>query len=166
MVDAKVLSGISLFDGLSASELRKLARICQPVRFKKGDKIFSRGGNAEDLYIVKTGMVNLCFRISILLADEDIVVDVKTKGDTFGWSALVEPYKLTLSAYCNEDCELIQMKGEQVLSLCRKQHHMGFIFMANLAKVIASRMERIQILCEKEIELNAPSMEGKAADKS
>ena len=77
MIDAKSLTGIGFLDGLSASDREKLAAICQIVTFKKGDKIFSRGDRGENFYIVKKGKENLCFRISVLLADEDVVVDEK-----------------------------------------------------------------------------------------
>ena len=157
MIDSNILRGIIFFDGLTATELMQISKIFKIVKLKKGDKIFSRGDSAKDFYIVRSGKVHLCFQISILLADEEIVVDIKSVGDVFGWSALVEPHELTLSAYCDEDCELIQMRGKDVLSLCAKNHHMGYILMGNLAKVISSRLDRIQGLFEKEIELNAPS---------
>ena len=157
MIDSNMLRGIIFFDGLTATELMQISKIFKIVKLKKGNKIFSRGDSAKDFYIVRSGKVHLCFRISILLADEEIVVDIKRVGDVFGWSALVEPHELTLSAYCDEDCELIQMRGKDVLSLCAKNHHMGYILMGNLAKVISSRMDRIQGLFEKEIELSAPS---------
>ena len=157
MIDSNILRGIIFFDGLTATELMQISKIFKIVKLKKGDKIFSRGDSAKDFYIVRSGKVHLCFQISILLADEEIVVDIKSVGDVFGWSALVEPHELTLSAYCDEGCELIQMRGKDVLSLCAKNHHMGYILMGNLAKVISSRMDRIQGLFEKEIELSAPS---------
>lgn len=152
-----MLRGINFFDGLTASELSQISKIIEIVKFKKGDKIFSRGDSAEDFYIIRSGKVHLNFQISILLADQEIVVDIIRAGDLFGWSALVGPYKLTLSAYCNEDCELIQIRGKDVLSLCAKKHHMGYILMGNLVKVIGRRMDRIQGLLKKEIELNVPS---------
>lgn len=157
MIDANMLRGINFFDGLTASELSQISKIIEIVKFKKGDKIFSRGDSAEDFYIIRSGKVHLNFQISILLADQEIVVDIIRAGDLFGWSALVGPYKLTLSAYCNEDCELIQIRGKDVLSLCAKKHHMGYILMGNLVKVIGRRMDRIQGLLKKEIELNVPS---------
>lgn len=71
---------------------------------------------------------------------------------------LVRPHqKLTLSAYCDEDSGLLQMRGEDVLSLCAKKHHLGYILMGNFAKGIGSRMNRIQGLLVREIELNVPS---------
>ena len=158
MIDANVLRGINFFDGLTASELSQISKYVGIVKLKKGDNIFTRGDNAEDFYIVRSGKVHLSFPISILNAVQDIVVDTIMTGDFFGWSALVGHYKLTLSAYCDEDCELIQIRGNDVLSLCAKEHHMGFILMGNLVKVIGGRMDRIQGLFKKEIELNVPSL--------
>ena len=157
MIDANMLRGINFFDGLTTSELSQLSKIFMIVKLKKGDKIFSRGDSAEDFYIVRSGKVYLSFQISILLADQEIVVDIVSAGNVFGWSALVPPFKLTLSAYCDEDSELVQMRGKDLLALCAKKHRIGYIIMGNLARVIGSRMDRIQSLFKREIELNVPS---------
>ena len=157
MIDANMLRGINFFDGLTTSELSQLSKIFMIVKLKKGDKIFSRGDSAEDFYIVRSGKVYLSFQISILLADQEIVVDIVSAGNVFGWSSLVWPYKLTLSAYCDEDSELVQMRGKDLLALCAKKHRIGYIIMGNLARVIGSRMDRIQSLFKREIELNVPS---------
>lgn len=157
MIDANMLRGINFFDGLTTSELSQLSKIFMIVKLKKGDKIFSRGDSAEDFYIVRSGKVYLSFQISILLADQEIVVDIVSAGNVFGWSSLVWPYKLTLSTYCDEDSELVQMRGKDLLALCAKKHRIGYIIMGNLARVIGSRMDRIQSLFKREIELNVPS---------
>ncbi|MBI4547150.1 MAG: Crp/Fnr family transcriptional regulator [Ignavibacteriae bacterium] len=158
MIDAKMLCEINFFAGLTPKELRQLSTIIKIVKLKKNEKIFSRGDSAEDFYIVGSGKVHLSFQISVLHADEEIGVDIIGAGGVFGWSALVRPHqKLTLSAYCDEDSELMQMRGEDVLSVCAKKHHLGYILMGNLAKVIGSRMNRIQGLLVREIELNVPS---------
>lgn len=157
MIDADMIRGIDIFDGLTASELRYISELCRIVKLKKGAKILSRGDSAKDFYVIKSGKVNLCLQVPVLLANKEIVVDIKTGGDALGWSALVEPYKSTLSAYCDEDCELIQMRGKEILSLCANKHHLGYILFGNLAKIISSRMDRIQGLLVNEIRLNVPS---------
>lgn len=161
MTDATMLGGIHFFSGLTANDLGQISKICKIVTHKKGDKIFSKGDRAEHFYVVRSGKVHLAFQISILLADEEIVVDKISPGDIFGWSALVEPHRFTLSAHCGEDSELIQIEGKHMISMCAKRPHVGHILMRNLVKVIAGRMDRIQRLFEKEIEYNVPSFEGK-----
>ena len=161
MIDAEMLNEIKFFEGLNTSELEQIAKLCLIVEFKKGNKIFSRGNKAENFYIIKEGKVKLCFQVNILLEEKEISADTKKVGDVFGWSALSEPYKLTLSANCDEDCKLIQMRGEEILSLCRKENHIGFVIMQNLAKVVSRRLAQMQFICEKEIEMNVPSFEGK-----
>lgn len=156
-----MLGRIPFFSGLTASDLRHISEICKIVTLEKGAKIFSRGDSANNFYIVRSGKVHLSFQISILLAYEEIVVDTISAGDIFGWSALVDPHRFTLSAYCDGDSELIQIGGKHMISLCAKRPHVGYILMRNLAKVLGSRMDRIQRLFEKEIELNVPSFEGK-----
>jgi CRP-like cAMP-binding protein len=159
MIDASMLRDIDFFAGLTAGELKQISTIIRTVKLNKGEKVFGKGDSAEDFYIVRSGKVHLSFQISILQAAGEVVVDIIGAGNVFGWSALVRPHhKLTLSAYCDGDCELMQMRGEDVLSFCAKKHHVGYMLMRNLAKVIGSRMDRIQGLFEKEIELNVPSL--------
>jgi CRP-like cAMP-binding protein len=166
MIDVNLLNGIKFLDSLNKNELEKVAEFCHLAEFKKGSKIFNRGDHAESLYIIRSGKVDLCLQISILLETQEIVVDTKQEGDFFGWSSLIYPYKLTLSANCNDDCELIRMDGKNVLSLCHKENHIGFIIMRNLAKVIGSRLDRMQFICEQEIELNVPTFGGIKEKKS
>jgi CRP-like cAMP-binding protein len=161
MIDVSMLGRIPFFSGLTAGDLRHISEICKIVTLKKGAKIFSRGDSAEHFYIVRSGKVHLSFQISILLAHVEIAVDMISAGDILGWSALVEPHRFTLSAYCDEDSELIEIGGKHMISMCAKRPRVGYILMRNLAKVIGSRMDRIQCLFEKELELNVPSFEGK-----
>lgn len=154
MNNKNTLLGIAFFDGLTGNELQEITNMCKSVKFKRGDRVFSRGDGAKYFYIVRSGTVELTLPVNILLAEKEIVVDVKRPGDVFGWSALIEFSKMTLSAHCSEDCELIQMRGSDVLSFCAKKHHVGYTLMGNIAKVISNRMERIQDLFQKEIEIN------------
>ena len=146
MIDADMLRGIDIFDGLTAGELKYISEICRIVKLKRGARILTRGDIAKDLYVVKSGKVNLCLQVPVLLADKEIVVDIKSVGDVFGWSALVEPHELTLSAYCDEGCELIQMRGKEILSLCANKHHLGYILFGNLAKIIRQSTKDAEII--------------------
>ena len=157
MIDTHVLGGINFFSGLTAGELRQISELCTIVKFKKGVTIFKRGESAEQFYIVRSGKVHLSVPISILLASKELVVDVVVPGNVFGWSTFVEPYQFTLSAYCDEESEIIEMRGKELLSFCARKHHVGHVLMGNLAKVIGSRMDRMQGLLEKEIAFNVPS---------
>lgn len=160
MINVNLLNGVKFLDSLNKNELEKVAEFCHLAEFKKGSKIFNRGDHAESLYIIRSGKVDLCLQISILLETREIVLDTKQEGDFFGWSSLIDPYRFTLSANCDDDCVLIQMDGKNTLSLCHKENHIGFIFMENLAKVIGDRLDKMQYICEREIELNIPSLGG------
>ena len=161
MIYANMLRGIYFFSGLTGNDLVQISKTCKIVTHKKGAKIFGRGDSAENFYIVRSGNVHLSFQISILLADEEVVVDKISPGDIFGWSALVEPHRFTLSAYCDGDSELIEIGGKNMISICAKRPHVGYILMRNFARIIGSRLDRIQHMFEKEIEFNVPSFEGK-----
>jgi signal-transduction protein with cAMP-binding, CBS, and nucleotidyltransferase domain len=57
-----------------------------------------------------------------------------------GISALVDPFRYTLSARCTEDSNLIVIKREDLHSLMCKDHELGCFMMNNLAKKLLARL--------------------------
>ncbi len=43
-----------------------------------------------------------------------VTVDLITKGDAMGWSAVIEPYVYTLSARCIDDSKAIAFDGAKL----------------------------------------------------
>lgn len=114
------------------------------MTLEKGDRIFEQGEPAVFIYIVQEGRVALEMTLERpdgSLTHTTTVASVG-QGEAFGWSALVEPYVLTLSAKAVECCELILIEGQKLREVLKRDGDMGYLVMANVAKLLAGRLMR------------------------
>ncbi len=158
MLDQELLGACSVFQGLGDATLRNIWSLAQVITVKEDERIFEKGQDATHLYVVGTGSVNLCQPISVMMSEREILVEVKGRGDLIGWSALVPPHKLTLSAYAATDCALLQIPGRELRALCEQDPQLGFAIMSNLASMIWTRLMQVQHMLAKEIEFHLPAV--------
>lgn len=144
MID--LLKEYKVFNECTSQELDEVARMCQRITFKEGERIFEADSPAEYLYIVGKGAIELRFKITHYQAPKEITLDRKFKGDAFGWSGLTEPYAYSLSAVAMQDAELLKLKASNIERLCLKNNHFGYVFMKNISEIIAARFATLQRL--------------------
>lgn len=90
-------------------------------------------------------------------------VEVITKSEIFGWSALVESYVYTLSARCMTSCTVLAMKGIMLRKIMADDAGLGFELMKHLARLISRRLTYTRlrltnglglVLLDKELEVS------------
>jgi len=152
MVSPEILKGFVLFSGLSQTELAGIARLCRERTYESSPVIFTMGGSAADVYLLKTGKVDI--QIEFKIYDYEIITTVYTvgKGEIFGWSALVPPHRLTGSARCEGKADVIMINGKELMEFLEKDRRIGYIVMKNLAALISSRLASTTIALRHEIQ--------------
>lgn len=142
MITIQVLRKFPLFKGLTDDELGRIAALCQEEVYEAGAIIFEEGDAAEYLYIVEEGEVALEMELELrpYASPKQTTIEVVTKGEAFGWSALVEPHILTLSARCLERAKVIAIKGTDLLNLFDSEPHIGHRVMRRVTQIVASRL--------------------------
>ncbi|MBI2850626.1 MAG: cyclic nucleotide-binding domain-containing protein [Chloroflexi bacterium] len=140
MTAKQVLKGCVLFFGLSDSELEKVASLAVEKQYEAGTTIFTAGDSAEALFVLQEGRVAIQMTLPETgdLASRRITVDVVTKNEILGWSAILEPYKYTFTAVCIQQTVALLISGNKLRSLLRDNHKIGYEVMEGLAKVIAA----------------------------
>jgi CRP-like cAMP-binding protein len=146
MIEYNNLKKISFFQDFTEDELRSLQNICYEESYKKGDFIFTDGSPAEHLYVLKKGMISI--EIEITGGKHISVLTISQFAESFGWSALVEPFSFTASARCVEDSTVFSIDGEKLKALIEKDYRMGFLIMRRVAKTISERVRdtRLQLI--------------------
>lgn len=136
----QVLKDCVLFFGLSDSELEKIASLAVEKQFEAGTTMFTAGDNAEELFVLREGRVAVQMTLPETggLASRRITVDVVTRNEMAGWSAILEPYKYTFTAVCMQHTEVLSISGSKLRSLLRDNTKIGYEVMGGLAKVIAA----------------------------
>ncbi|MBX9453953.1 MAG: cyclic nucleotide-binding domain-containing protein [Mesorhizobium sp.] len=103
--DIRILSGVSLFSGLSAEQLRLLAFGAEAVRFQAGREIYRETAPADCAYIVISGKV-------VLYRDhngESVAVSRLGPGAILGELALIADSSRLTYAAAETDVEMIRL---------------------------------------------------------
>jgi len=152
MVTPEVLKGFDLFVGLDDIELAEIAPLCHRRTYEKDATIFTAGGWATDIYLLEAG--NVAIQIEFVIYEYELRAAVYTvrKGETFGWSALVPPHRLTASARCLEKVAVITINGTDLMEILKHHNYMGHMIMKNLSAIISSRLSSTTTALRHEIQ--------------
>ena len=142
MIPISLLRKFKTFEGLTDSELEKIADLCREEDCEVGTVIYREGDVANDLYVVAQGKVALEMGVPLWphASPTRVTIDVLTRGEIFGKSALVEPHIRILSPRCVEKAKVIAIDGSELRHLLDTAPHIGYKLMGRIANAIASRL--------------------------
>jgi CRP-like cAMP-binding protein len=148
MVAVELLRRFDFFLGFSDEQMKKLADIAAEESYKAGFQLWRKGDQARNLYLLEGGKIVLVMEAYMGTARPamELTVDIVTKGDAMGWSAIIEPYVYTLGARCIDDSKAISLDGAKLRELLNKDTSLGYEFMQATVKVIATRLTHTQII--------------------
>lgn len=127
-----------LFQKLSAPQMDSLAAITSEEHYQKGKWLFHKDEEADKLYLVKKGAVELLIKVQDTI--EIPIALMRPNNGCVGISSLVDPFRYTLSARCTEDSTLLVIKREDLQALMCKDHELGCFMMNNLAQKLLARL--------------------------
>ena len=130
------------FAGLPHSLLEQIAWISSVRPFKAGERLIEEGARASELIIVKSGRVDIIYRIG---DGRDVTAESVMGGDVIGWSALLEPYKLTASGVAREDGELIAIEAAKLQEMCEGDSFLGYRLMTEIARGLRDRLMGLRV---------------------
>lgn len=142
-----MLRRCEVFIGLNDNDLRKVAELLswRREKYEKGDSIFLENSIAMDFYILEDGQVQLFVKVNGQEPGvKQVGVDTITRGDVFGWSSLVSPHLLTMSALCVKPSSVLMVDGSELVSLMDSNHTLGYEIMKGLVRVIGIRLRDIR----------------------
>lgn len=145
MADMDFLARAKVCDGLDRHELGRVQLLCRPQGYREGERIFAGNQQADDLFMLWQGAVDLRFDLPGRPSSKESTISTVAEGATFGWSALVPPHRYRLSAYCTATASRVLRMGREDLQLLFDDHpRIGYVFMSNLARVIGQRFHELQ----------------------
>jgi len=125
-----------LFYGLDLEVMRKMADICAEEGY--GDKavIFKEGEDAENLYILEQGIVDL------LIDGDTFIYSLTEKSEIFGWSSLVESAKYTATAVCMTDVKALKIPARTLQRIFNENPEVGHVVFRRLAGIFNRRLTK------------------------
>ena len=135
----QLLASCNLFQGLSETQLQRLADITKEMQIEKGEWLFQEGQEANGLFILKEGAVELLTKV-----DDEFELPIamlREPGMFLGTSALTAPYVYSLSARCAEQGSLLVIERTELEKLIQEDRELGYIIMTNWAEHLLNRLK-------------------------
>ena len=140
----EVLQSSELFEALTKEELIRVVPSCSNLEAKEGRIIFTEGREAEYLFLVAEGKIALqkAIRAPHAKHSRRTTVTLCSMGQVAGWSALVPPYKYTLSAIAWERCDLVSIDSALLRKVLELHPEMGYKIMRALSEIMSKRLKQ------------------------
>ena len=138
MIDVRDLKGFIMLGYLSDEMLGRLIPITEILVFDKNEKVFSQGGKADRLFLVKKGKVLLEQRITDTLT---VFMSAIKPGYSFGWSAMLDRERYSSDAICTQPTTLYSFRAFEIKQLMDEDHSLGFILSQRLLHLIKKRYD-------------------------
>jgi len=146
------LGECEVFEGLNTQALSRLMAVAQSQTYEAGEHAFLLGQEAEHVYVVREGSIDMCLPVAVRGEVEQVPVETKGPGSAIGWSALVSPYRFRLSARAAERCELAAFPRKELLRLFDDDPRSGYVFLRRIADIIGGRLLKVQALWARELQ--------------
>jgi CRP-like cAMP-binding protein len=148
MIAVSLLKKFDFFKDFSSDQLKKLASLAKEESHLAGEHMYQKGDAARSLFLVKKGKVVMFMESYVGTGKPPmaVTVDIITKGESMGWSAVVEPYLYTLGAHCIDNTDFIAFDSIKLRKLMEKDAALGFRIMQAVAKVISTRLTHTRII--------------------
>lgn len=148
MASAAFLKECNVFQGLSDAQIDRLVAIAKDESFPTGTLLYKESDPSTHLYLVEQGKVFLEMKSDMgpTRPPMQVIIDVVTRREAFGWSAFVEPNLHTLSALIAEPTKMIVFDGGRLKALMEEDCGMGFEIMKGLTRLLAQRLNHTRVL--------------------
>jgi CRP/FNR family cyclic AMP-dependent transcriptional regulator len=141
-----------LLKGLPKEAVDETLALGSSIFLNGGDELFPLGAEADCLYLVARGRINLTLPMQVRGNEQDVLVEERVPGQTVGWSALTPPYRFTLRATAPLATQVISLSREVLCDHFRKHPDIGYTVTLNLAGVIGQRLQLFQAMWLREME--------------
>jgi CRP-like cAMP-binding protein len=129
---------LAFFEGLERADIKLLMPYFTSQHYPAGTIVFEQGDLAGFLYLVVTGEVLIRYKPD----DGPMMAVTRVQpGGVFGWSAAMGNVDYTSGAICMTDCEVLQIRGRDLRSICDKHPRVGKVILERLANVISERWQ-------------------------
>jgi toluene monooxygenase system ferredoxin subunit len=130
-----ILQEAELFKGIEPEVMNKIVNICAEQNYSQNSVLFKMGEEAEFLYILEEGIVNL-----VIENGGKITFALEETGEVFGWSSLVESGHYTASAVCVTKVKALKVERDELNKIFSLHPDAGLKVLKRLGDVISRRL--------------------------
>jgi CRP-like cAMP-binding protein len=120
-------------------QLDAIGHISRLETFEKGDQLTSEGSRADRLCLLLKGKAFVRVRDP---QGRQVLIDEIWPGDVLGWSAAIDPFIYTASAWAAEASEALVVSGPKLRELIACDEQFGYQMTKGIGDVISRRFGR------------------------
>ena len=141
-----------LLKNLTPQEAQQVFELGSRMTVPLGGSLFRLGDQADRLFLIERGRINLTLPMRVRGIEEDVVVEERTTGQAVGWSALIPPYKFTLAAKAPLETQVVALPREGLQKYFAANPAVGYKIALNLAVVVGHRLQLFQAMWLREMQ--------------
>lgn len=136
-MDAALLKKVALFQGLTQSQLGKIASIATEQSFPGQARIFQEGEAGLEMYVIGEGKV----RISKLVPGVgEEALAILEPGQYFGEMALIEDSPRSADAIAHLPCKLYAIQREKLEQLMFTDKELAYVVLWTFVRTLSERL--------------------------
>ena len=139
--DVELLADVPLFQFLDENERAVLAERLEVVRFPAGQLIFEYGSPGDELFIIRSGEVEVFFKDD---TGEKIVLEIATHGDFIGELSLLDAGCRSASTFAVTEVEALRMDREDLAEFLKVQPHAALDILQSMGKRLRQTVELLR----------------------
>jgi CRP-like cAMP-binding protein len=142
MVSAEWLKKTELFGSLNESHLNTILSRSSIESFPEGKTIFRQGDEANYLYILIEGMLDLSVKTGEKF--DFLTSKVEKEGAAFGIPSLIEPFRYNVTATSLKPSKVLVINAGRLKVDMEKDPKMGMEIMKKLVSIYFNRLNEIR----------------------
>jgi CRP/FNR family cyclic AMP-dependent transcriptional regulator len=135
---------IPFFQGIPAEALREIAAQSTILTLEAGRTFISQNAAAEHVFFLISGSVH--FYLHFHGVDDLLVGTMRQPGALLGWSVVRKPHRYTATVRCEEECRVLRLPRDVLISLVETQPRLGYLLLKRIAATLANRLEQTRDL--------------------
>ena len=138
----EVMRKSDLFHGLNDGQLKIVEKMGTVCEFQPGAIICKQGDTLDKIYLIEDGLVGIILELGPLSERQ---VQAASKFQSFGWSAMIEPYTSSATVKAIEKTKALAFDRVVLCDLCLTQTEIGCRICRAVARLVATRLHNAYV---------------------
>lgn len=136
-MDVDLLRRVALFDGMTSSQLRKLAAGMRELKKPAGEHIFREGDPGNSMFIIHDGKVRISKQVPGVGEEALAVLE---RGQYFGEMSLIEDGPRSADAIAYGACELYEFPRERLDQVMFADRDLAYTLLWTFVRTLSGRL--------------------------
>jgi CRP/FNR family transcriptional regulator, cyclic AMP receptor protein len=136
-MDASLLKKVALFEGLTHSQLLRVASIARPREYEAGACLFREGDTGQEMFVILEGKVRISQQVPGMGEEALAILE---RGQYFGEMAVIEDIPRSADALAHTSCTLWVIEREQLDHLMFTDKDLAYVLLWTFVRTLSERL--------------------------